>query len=105
MLKGAKVIVRFGQGWFLLFGDSGQEVMQNTPLVLRGVTAEEVTDMFRVTFSVHWDWEKKVKMDFQIRGGRIKTVSKITQYRIQMIYEQIFELARRISKFSNMQMI
>ena len=72
VLKGAKVIVRFGQGWFLLFGDSGQEVMQNTPLVLRGMTAEEVTDMLRMAFNVHWAGEKGVKMDFQIGGRKIK---------------------------------
>ena len=72
VLKDAKVVIRFGQGWSLLFGYSSQEVMQNTPLVLRGVTTEDITDMLRVTFNVHWDREKRAKMDFQIRGGKIK---------------------------------
>ena len=72
VLKGAKVVIRFGQGWSLLFGYSSQEVMQNTPLVLRGVTAEEVTDMLRVTFNVHWDWEKRGRNGFPNRGKRDK---------------------------------
>ena len=74
VLKDAKVVIRFGQGWPLLFGYSSQEVMQNTPLVLRGVTAEEVTDMLRVTFKVHWDREKEGQNGFSNKGRKGKTL-------------------------------
>ena len=46
--------------------------MQETPLVLRGMTAEEITDMLRMVFNVHRTREKRAKMDFQIRGGKKK---------------------------------
>ena len=72
VLKDAKVVIRFGQGWSLLFRYSSQEVMQNSPLVLGGVTTEDITDMLRVTFNVHWDWEKRGQNGFSNRGKKDK---------------------------------
>ena len=46
--------------------------MQETPLVLRGMTAEEITDMLRMAFNVHRTGEKGVEMDFQIGERKIK---------------------------------
>ena len=69
VLKDAKVVIRFGQGWSLLFRYSSQEVMQNSPLVLGGVTTEDITDMLRVTFNVHWDLVKRgAKWNYQKKG-------------------------------------
>ena len=71
-LKDAKEVIRFGQGRSLLFGYSGQEVMRNTPLVLRAVTTEDITDMLRVTFNVHWDLEKVGQNGFPNKGRKDK---------------------------------
>ena len=59
VLKDAEVIIQVGNGWLRLIRDSGQEVMQNPPLVLGSAAAENITDMIRFTFNVHLDLVKK----------------------------------------------
>ena len=70
VLKDAEVIIRVGNGWLRLIRDSIQEVMQNPPLVLGSVAAEDITDMIRFTFNVHGDlvrrgaqWKNRIKME------------------------------------------
>ena len=61
VLKDAEVIIQVGNGWLRLIRDSGQEVMQNPPLVLGSVAAENITDMIRFTFNVHLDLVEKAR--------------------------------------------
>ena len=92
VLKDAEVIIQVGNGWLRLIRDSGQEVMQNPPLVLGSVAAENITDMIRFTFNVHLDLVKKAyNGNIGEKWREKKTVVKTTKCIMQKIYTT-FEL-------------